>query len=264
MKKTTTGFTPYGRTATHTGLSLKSRQTPLGFTIVELLIVIVVIAILAAISIVAYSGIQQRARTSAHAHAASQAEREIMTYALQTNSESISLSNTLIGYKEGAGDIQLLKPLTGTPDITMYGVYDITNTSGYFTKFMQLTPVLAGNFFMFQTGPDNTVSMGYRVDTSTQFSLGHTTSGLRIPGNTVIGWLQASSAGPARAYGYNQATPHQSAALSAHAGWNFTGMSLIVASDGAPRAGLVFNTAHDQATRQQVISWLAQKYNVSL
>jgi prepilin-type N-terminal cleavage/methylation domain-containing protein len=39
-----------------------AKQKQPGFTIVELLIVIVVIAILAAITIVAYSGIQQRAR----------------------------------------------------------------------------------------------------------------------------------------------------------------------------------------------------------
>lgn len=40
------------------------KHKQLGFTIVELLIVIVVIAILATISIVAYSGIQGRARDS--------------------------------------------------------------------------------------------------------------------------------------------------------------------------------------------------------
>ena len=44
-------------------MSLKQTKTR-GFTIVELLIVIVVIAILAAISIVAYNGIQNRAKTS--------------------------------------------------------------------------------------------------------------------------------------------------------------------------------------------------------
>ena len=43
-------------------MSIKRKQQ--GFTIVELLIVIVVIAILAAISVVAYTGIQQRARDS--------------------------------------------------------------------------------------------------------------------------------------------------------------------------------------------------------
>lgn len=43
---------------------MKRGQKQTGFTIVELLIVIVVIAILAAISVVAYNGIQQRARDS--------------------------------------------------------------------------------------------------------------------------------------------------------------------------------------------------------
>ena len=43
-------------------VAIRNNSLNRGFTIVELLIVIVVIAILAAISIVAYNGIQQRAR----------------------------------------------------------------------------------------------------------------------------------------------------------------------------------------------------------
>lgn len=45
-------------------MSSSQRAQPKGFTIVELLIVIVVIAILAAITIVAYNGIQQRANNA--------------------------------------------------------------------------------------------------------------------------------------------------------------------------------------------------------
>ena len=48
-----------------------------GFTIVELLIVIVVIGILAAITIVAYNGIQDRARVSATTSALTQANKKI-------------------------------------------------------------------------------------------------------------------------------------------------------------------------------------------
>jgi len=54
-----------------------------GFTIVELLIVIVVIAILAAITIVAYNGIQNQAKASAAQAAAKQALTKIQAYAVQ-------------------------------------------------------------------------------------------------------------------------------------------------------------------------------------
>ena len=59
-----------------------------GFTIVELLIVIVVIAILAGIVIVAYNGIQQRARVAAATSAAQQASKKIAIY-VASNSDQV-------------------------------------------------------------------------------------------------------------------------------------------------------------------------------
>ncbi len=58
-----------------------------GFTIVELLIVIVIIAILAAITIVAYNGIQERAKTASAQSATTQAVKKILAYAVQNNDQ---------------------------------------------------------------------------------------------------------------------------------------------------------------------------------
>ena len=70
-----------------------------GFTIVELLIVIVVIAILAAISIVAYRGIQDRARDAAIASKESQVRKKLAVYKVENETYPVSQSafDTLIG-----------------------------------------------------------------------------------------------------------------------------------------------------------------------
>lgn len=79
-----------------------TKQTGKGFTIVELLIVIVVIAILAAITIVAFNGIQDRSRASAVASAANQAAKKIQLY--QAENSTLPTSLATVGISD-SGDI---------------------------------------------------------------------------------------------------------------------------------------------------------------
>lgn len=76
-----------------------SSKRQAGFTIVELLIVIVVIAILAALSIVAYSGIQQRATDAAIASKESQVKKKLEAYKVEHEAYPASQSafDSLIG-----------------------------------------------------------------------------------------------------------------------------------------------------------------------
>lgn len=71
----------------------KFRQNKqLGFTIVELLIAIVVIAILAAISIIAYTGIQQRTRDSIRESDVATIEKALELYYTEKGSYPTSVS----------------------------------------------------------------------------------------------------------------------------------------------------------------------------
>lgn len=68
-----------------------------GFTLVELLIVIVIIAILAAITIVAYNGIQGRARDSARSQALQQVESALAMYYTDNGQYPTSGGSTIAG-----------------------------------------------------------------------------------------------------------------------------------------------------------------------
>ena len=81
-----------------------TRRAP-GFTIVELLIVVVVIAILAAITIVAYNGITNRAKNSAASSAAEQVAKKLLTYAA-VNSEQYPSTLSEAGVSDGSATYQ--------------------------------------------------------------------------------------------------------------------------------------------------------------
>ena len=73
-----------------------------GFTIVELLVVIVVIGILAAITIVAFNGISGKAQESAAKSGVTQANRNVMAFAVE-NADSFPATLGAAGVQDGNG-----------------------------------------------------------------------------------------------------------------------------------------------------------------
>ena len=237
-----------------------------GFTIVELLIVIVIIGILAAISIVTYNGVTQKARESAVKQEAAQTERQIMSFASLNGESADKVSGAMVGYQEGLGESKLLKPLVGTPDITMYMVCTIKATNSSYSNLSYLKPDNASSRFALRTGDTGSSRMGSRIDTPPQSNrTSFDPKSIRAVGRTIIGWLQVNNNATVRLSAYNQAaSTNNPTDLSPGSGWNFTEVRAAPSSQCDPKATLVFNTAHDETTRAQVIGWLAQKYDVSL
>lgn len=118
----------------NTGIDLRcvsSRRG--GFTIVELLIVVVVIAILATITIVAYNGVSERARVSAVTQSLSQARTSLETYKINNglypltgNLSAAGIANDQVSYQYYSPDGSSFC-LTGAINSTTY----YTNATGY-------------------------------------------------------------------------------------------------------------------------------------
>jgi prepilin-type N-terminal cleavage/methylation domain-containing protein len=88
---------------------LKSRA---GFTIVELLVVVVVIAILAAITIVAYNGIQTKARDTIRREGAAQLQKAYSLWFIDTG---LTPAESGIGYAGGGYGFLQYKPYVDPP-----------------------------------------------------------------------------------------------------------------------------------------------------
>lgn len=128
---------------------LKTRS---GFTIVELLIVIVVIAILAAISIVAYNGIQQRARNSQTVAAVSAWAKAINLFVADKGTYPANVSCLGDTYTYG---------LSGT-DTSGYQCRQDTTTTGINVNnnfFNEMTPYIASK-------PQASISATYQVSST--------------------------------------------------------------------------------------------------
>ncbi len=169
-------------------------QSARGFTIVELLIVVVVIAILAAITIVAFNGIQARAIATSLQSDLSNASKTLKLYQIDNNAYPTSIDSAT-DCPVPADDRYCLKVSSGN-DFISYTVnnsanpqtftLDIVHTSGtqYYVS-ESTTPTLA----------TDTVTIGASTGT---FTTGSTvTAGALSPGGATVNrqWQRATSAG---------------------------------------------------------------------
>ena len=142
-----------------------------GFTIVELLVVIVVIAVLAAITIVAFNGIQKRAQTSSVSSSLSNATKKIKLYQVDNGNYPSALADA--GVTDGATTYQY----SGTA--TTYCITGTQGSTSLFVSDTQSTPTAGGCAGHGQGGVSAITNivinpMGTSYSSSTLFALNST------------------------------------------------------------------------------------------
>jgi len=152
---------------------ISKRQTHSGFTIVELLIVIVVVAILAAISIVAYSGVQSRARDAERSTEMKTIEEALALYFMDNG-----------GYPNCSGGTYV--PTTAVGGCTTAGL-----AAALVPKYLNATPAEPINsgrdVYQYAFGYRKTGATTYTGDASSNYITGmHLET---VSGNINSGWV---------------------------------------------------------------------------
>ena len=139
---------PLRGNATMTGIMKKRWAKQTGFTIVELLIVIVVIAILAAITVVAYNGIQNRASDSSVQSDLRNIGSKILEYSTINGSlPATSVELTSVGMKVSASAYG--SHFEASPGANYNMAYCRYSSTG---RFALVAASKSGNVFKFSDG----------------------------------------------------------------------------------------------------------------
>ncbi len=143
-------------------------KTKSGFTIVELLVVVVIIAILAAISVVVYNGVQNRATNNSRTSTVTQYVRALKLYATQNGSypmvAAVGTATNIACFDGG---------------ITCWGGTDQTLSTTLNTELKKVVnslPSLASSAFVHNNGNGYYI-IYWLADTSACPSIGGTTPG---------------------------------------------------------------------------------------
>lgn len=102
------------------------------FTIVELLIVIVVIGILATITIVAYNGVQSRARAASVSAALNQAVKKLAVYQITSSTFPATGSLSLAGVTDAAGGVTYEYTANTSANPQTYCITATQGTTSYY------------------------------------------------------------------------------------------------------------------------------------
>lgn len=178
--------------------SVQNRIKKAGFTIVELIVVIVVIGILAGISIVAYNGIQNRAREASLASTLQSANKLITIYYARNNTYPPTVAD--IGLSDTGGATILYTANNDTSPKTFFMSASL-GTSMLFVSSSVASPTTIANTP--SSGSTTLLASGDNPPGETKQKLFDNSANTKWLTFSPVGWVMFSVSTPILATGYS-------------------------------------------------------------